>query len=50
MKLMYFNLNHRWEVLFRDETRKEYNKLIRFYVKKAGIPASKFKIVMEKRN
>lgn len=49
MKLMYFNNNHRWEVLFRDEPRKEFKRQINFYVNKAGIPRERFKIVMERR-
>lgn len=50
MKLMYFNLNHRWEILLRDETRKELKRLTKFYVKNVGISPEKFKIVMERRS
>ena len=47
LKLMYFNQNHRWEKLFDDDTKKGYQKLINFYVNKAGIPKENFKIVRE---
>lgn len=50
MKLMYFNQNHRWEVLLRNDPRKEYRRLISFYFRKFGISKNQFKIVMEKRN